>query len=84
MKIFRKRQHLNNKNNSTSHTWLAYRIQLRTYALDFKKVVSFDQGHKRLSCYLEISLFYLFIYKFNGPKVEKFINFMYFILLASD
>ena len=60
IKNFRKRQRLK---NSTS-------FSTTNNALDFEKIVSFNNGHKRPSCYFEVSHFFVFIYKFIRQEVE--------------
>ena len=42
IKKFRTRQQLNNTNNSTTHSWLRFCIQLETRLWILKKVVSFN------------------------------------------
>ena len=63
IKIFRKRQQCIDKKNSSS-------FSTTNNAPDFEKIVSFNESHKKSSCYIEISPFCLFIYKFVRPEFE--------------
>ena len=54
MNNFRERQQFNNTNNSTT-------FSTSNNSLDFKEIVSFNKGHKRPSCDLEIFFISSFI-----------------------